>query len=90
MQAGCELTQETHKGFRVEVDNDAGENCWSCGHWLIGGGCWKNGQMSEPGWKNTGPNDSCEEWVPEGTEGTITGLIASHNAEEGERDASRT
>ncbi|WP_339167058.1 hypothetical protein NSQ24_01355 [Brevibacillus sp. FSL L8-0520] len=90
MQAGLEVTEETHRGFRSEEDNAQGENCWSCGHWLIGGGCWKNGQMSEAGWRDTGPNDSCDEWVAEGTDGTITGLIASHNAGEGESDASRT
>lgn len=49
------------------------KTCWTCGHWLIGGGCWKDGRMGEEGWRNTGPEDSCEEWVEEGTEGTVTG-----------------
>lgn len=71
---------ETHKGFRKGERNSQGKDCWGCGHWLIGGGCWKNGQMSEPGWRNTDPDDSCEEWVSEGTEGTITGIIAAHNS----------
>lgn len=72
---------ESHKGFRKGESNTNGNDCWGCGHWLIGGGCWKNGQMSETGWKSTNPDDSCEEWVPEGTQGTITGVIAEHNSD---------
>jgi hypothetical protein len=72
---------ETHKGFRKGENNANGDNCWSCGHWLIGGGCWKYGHIGEPGWRDTNPDDSCEEWVPEGTEGTITGLIHQNNAQ---------
>jgi hypothetical protein len=47
-------------------------SCWTCGHYLIGGGCWKDGQMGEEGWKNVSPNDSCNSWVEEGTKGTVT------------------
>lgn len=57
-----------------QINNITANNtCWSCGHFLIGGGCWKDGQMGEEGWKNVSPNDSCEHWVKEGTKGTITG-----------------
>lgn len=52
-----------------------GKSCWSCGHYLIGGGCWKDGQLGQDGWKDVSPNDCCDSWVPENTEGTINGII---------------
>ena len=51
------------------------KSCWTCGHYLIGGGCWKDGQMGEEGWKNVDPNDYCEHWTHKDTEGTISGEI---------------
>lgn len=51
------------------------KSCWSCGHFLIGGGCWKDGQMGEEGWKHVSPNSLCNSWVEEGTKGTITHKI---------------
>ena len=51
------------------------KSCWTCGHFLIGGGCWKDGQMGEEGWKDVSPEDICEAWVKEGTEGTVTYFI---------------
>lgn len=69
------LENETHRGFKMDETNSVGQECWGCGNWLIGGSCWKNGQMSGPGWRDTGPSDSCEEWVKESTPGTITGDI---------------
>ncbi|MCM3632886.1 hypothetical protein [Paenibacillus camelliae] len=75
-------------GYKVDAENSKGETCWSCGHWLIGGGCWKYGQMHQEGWINSGPNDSCEEWLPEGTEGTITHEIAISAAQIKESESS--
>jgi hypothetical protein len=60
------------------------KDCWSCGHFLIGGGCWKDGQMGEEGWKNVSPSDSCNEWVPEETIGTISGDILAKSREASE------
>lgn len=51
------------------------KECWTCGHFLIGGGCWKDGQINQPGWKDVGPSDVCDEWVTEKTPGTINGDI---------------
>jgi hypothetical protein len=51
------------------------KTCWSCGHYLIGGGCWKDGDPGEDGWRNAGPDDSCEGWVEETTPGTINGAM---------------
>ena len=48
------------------------KTCWGCGHFLVGGGCWKDGEMLQPGWKNVEPDDTCGSWVPEGTKGTVT------------------
>lgn len=43
--------------------------CWGCGHWLIGLGCCKAGDNT---YKQTDPDDTCNEWVEEGTAGTVT------------------
>jgi hypothetical protein len=72
----------THKDFQQGETNEDGNECWGCGHWLIGGGCWKNGQMGTTGWFATNPDDSCAEWVEENTVGTITGEIQKHITEE--------
>lgn len=58
------------------------KTCWTCGHYLIGGGCWKDGSMGEEGWRNVGPNDSCASWVEETTPGTISGIINEMNRKE--------
>ncbi|WP_431030036.1 hypothetical protein [Lysinibacillus sp. LZ02] len=41
-----------------------GKMCWGCGHYLIGGGCWKDGQMLQPGWKDVQPDNTCNSWIP--------------------------
>ncbi|WP_144027720.1 hypothetical protein [Paenibacillus sp. 32352] len=71
-------------GFRKGEANSKGEVCWSCGHWLISGGCWINGHHMNvnKGWMDTNADDSCESWVPEKTPGTITGDIWEHVREE--------
>lgn len=46
------------------------KTCWTCGHWLIGGGCWEGKSV-----KHTTPEYSCEQWVEEGADGTVTGDI---------------
>jgi hypothetical protein len=51
------------------------KTCWSCGHYLIGGGCWKDGHMGEEGWKDVSPDDCCSEWVPEKSPKTINAKI---------------
>lgn len=62
------------------------KSCWSCGNYLIGGGCWKDGDMGEKGWKDVGPNDSCSAWVDEETPGTIMGFIHENNRKDGESE----
>lgn len=44
--------------------------CWSCGHWLIGLGCTKEGFNENV--IVTEHDDMCEKWCPEGTKGTAT------------------
>lgn len=51
------------------------KSCWSCGHWLIGGMCFKNG---EDNIRQTDPDFSCKDWAVEDTEGTITHFISQH------------
>lgn len=58
-----------------------GKSCWTCGHWLIGGYCFKNG-ANEPHEK-TKHDYVCDEWVEENAEGSITALITKHAEEEG-------
>lgn len=58
------------------------KTCWTCGNYLIGGGCWKDGNMGEVGWRDVGPNDSCREWVTEKTPGTICGQMWGLNDKE--------
>ncbi|MGN4125089.1 hypothetical protein ACMGD3_08765 [Lysinibacillus sphaericus] len=48
---------------------EAEKTCCSCGHYLIGGGCWKEGNENL---KQVQVDDNCGSWVPENTEGTIT------------------
>ncbi|PAE24039.1 hypothetical protein [Bacillus sp. 7894-2] len=60
------------------------KTCWTCGHYIIGGGCWKDGGMGEDGWRNVGPNDSCGSWVDELTPGTVCGEMHAVLNEEGE------
>lgn len=43
-------------------------SCWSCGHWVIGGGCFKDKDNVRP----TDHDDYCEDWVKEGSPGTVT------------------
>ncbi|MBG9772403.1 hypothetical protein [Brevibacillus laterosporus] len=56
-----------------EIDQE--KNCWTCSHWLIGGGCWKDafidGAYSQLGVVMTEHDHYCDDWVIEGTEGTI-------------------
>ncbi len=54
------------------------KTCWTCGHWLIGGSCWKDETIV-----NTGPNHSCDSWVEEGADGTVTGDILQSLEEDG-------
>ena len=46
------------------------KTCWTCGHWLIGGGCWEGESV-----KHTDPEYTCDKWVEEGADGTVTGDI---------------
>lgn len=48
------------------------KSCWTCGHFLIGGGCWKDSNMGEAGRKNVEVDHVCDSWVEEGTKGTVT------------------
>ena len=51
------------------------KSCWSCGHYLIGCGCWKDGQLHQNGWKDVKPDDSCSHWVAEGFKGSVTSCM---------------
>ncbi|WP_438310867.1 hypothetical protein [Sporosarcina sp. FA9] len=42
--------------------------CWSCGHWVLGGGCAEANGALIP----TEHDHHCEKWVKEGTAGTIS------------------
>jgi len=45
------------------------KTCWNCGHWLIGLGCTREDV------NNCIPTEhdhTCNEWVKEGTQGTVT------------------
>lgn len=56
------------------------KSCWTCGHWLIGGFCFKNGTDKQH--ENTSHDYVCNKWVAEDIEGTITGMIAENAKEE--------
>ena len=60
------------------------KNCWTCGHWLIGGLCYKNGVDSD--YEITAHDYVCDSWVKENAHGTITEYIAKqiNENEEGE------
>lgn len=42
--------------------------CWSCGHWVIGGGCFRD----KDNVVQTEHDHHCGDWVKEGAPGTIT------------------
>jgi hypothetical protein len=45
--------------------------CWSCGHRLMGGGCYEGGRIGHVGTKRVRDHDSCEKWTEYDTPGTI-------------------
>jgi hypothetical protein len=81
----CTMAELNAKQLREDDTMSEDKTCWSCGHYLIGGGCWKDGDFGEDGWRNVGPDDSCEGWVEENTPGTINGaMYEMHSKEEKE------
>ena len=44
------------------------KSCWSCGHFLIGAGCYK----TPPHGVTVAIDHVCDGWLPEGTKGTVT------------------
>lgn len=59
------------------------KSCWTCGHFLIGGACFKNGEKDAQFVEH---DYLCDEWVPENTEGTITYEITKHVEENLEKN----
>lgn len=47
------------------------KSCWTCGHFLIGGGCCIAGCGSGY-WIKVDVDHTCDKWVEEGTKGTVT------------------
>lgn len=81
----CNLAELNAKQEREDEMMSEDKTCWTCGHYLIGGGCWKDGNMGEEGWRSVSPHDSCAKWVEETTPGTVSGeMFARLNGEESE------
>ncbi|MBD1373735.1 hypothetical protein IC620_15420 [Hazenella sp. IB182357] len=70
------IVERWFKHLKMEDENKV---CWSCGHWLIGGGCWKDGVNNRI---NTDVDYSCEAWLEEDTPGTITHEVYNTAIEE--------
>jgi hypothetical protein len=48
------------------------QECWNCGHRIMGGGCYQEGRIGYTGTKRVKDHDSCGHWVEKNTPGTIT------------------